>query len=91
MNSIRDKSEEEWKNELSEEQFYVLRIKGTERPFTGKYWNHKEKGIYKIPIEQAMKSVVEDYEDSVKYWRDENEVLHVPKRRLEDIIHINKF
>ena len=40
---------------------------------------------------KAEKSVVEDYEDSVKYWRDENEVLHVPKRRLEDIIHINKF
>jgi len=35
--------------------------------------------------------VVEDLKDSVKYWRDEDEVLHVPKRKLEDIIHINKF
>jgi nitroreductase len=40
---------------------------------------------------KAEKSIVEDYIDSVKYWRDENEVLHVPKRKLEDIIHINNF
>jgi len=40
---------------------------------------------------KAEKSVVEDFEGSVEYWRDENKVLHVPKRRLEDIIHINKF
>ena len=40
---------------------------------------------------KAEKSIVEDYKDSVKYWRDENEVLHVPKRKLEDIIHINRF
>jgi nitroreductase len=40
---------------------------------------------------KAEHPVVEDLKDSVKYWRDENEVLHVPKRRLEDIIHINKF
>ncbi len=40
---------------------------------------------------KAEKPIMEDMKDSVKYWRDENEVLHVPKRRLEDIIHINKF
>lgn len=40
---------------------------------------------------KAEHPVVEDLKDSVKYWRDEKEVLHVPKRRLEDIIHINKF
>lgn len=31
---------------LSSEQFRVLRQRGTEAPFTGIYWNHKEKGIY---------------------------------------------
>jgi nitroreductase len=40
---------------------------------------------------KAEKPVVEDFEGSVKYWRDEEGVLHVPKRKLEDIIHINKF
>jgi nitroreductase len=35
--------------------------------------------------------VIEDMKDSVEYWRDHNDVLHVPKRRLKDIIHINKF
>lgn len=40
---------------------------------------------------KAENPVVEDLKESVKYWRDENEILHVPKRRLEDIIHINKF
>ncbi|MDH7517585.1 MAG: nitroreductase family protein [Candidatus Thermoplasmatota archaeon] len=40
---------------------------------------------------KAEQPVVEDLKDSVKYWRDKNGVLHVPKRRLEDIIHINKF
>ena len=38
--------EEEWKEKLTEEQYRVLRLKGTERPFTGKYWNNNKKGIY---------------------------------------------
>ncbi|MFX1483362.1 MAG: peptide-methionine (R)-S-oxide reductase MsrB [Promethearchaeota archaeon] len=41
-----EKSEEEWKLELSPEQFKVLRQCGTEMPFTGKYVHHKGKGIY---------------------------------------------
>ena len=40
---------------------------------------------------KAEKCVVEDIKDSVKYWRDKNQVLHVPKRKLEDIMHVNKF
>ena len=40
---------------------------------------------------KAEKSIVVDYLDSVKYWRDVNQVLHVPKKKLDDILHINKF
>jgi len=43
----RELTDEEWKEKLSEEEYRVLREKGTERPFTGKYWKHKEKGTYK--------------------------------------------
>lgn len=40
------KSEEEWKESLSDEEYFILRQKGTERPFTGKYNDHNEEGMY---------------------------------------------
>lgn len=40
------KTEEEWKRELSPQAFQVLRKKGTERAFTGRFWDHKETGTY---------------------------------------------
>ena len=40
------KTDEEWKEILSEEQFYILRKHGTERAFTGAYWDNKRKGTY---------------------------------------------
>ena len=40
------KSKEKLKKELTEEQYYITQEKGTERPFTGEYNDHKEDGIY---------------------------------------------
>jgi peptide-methionine (R)-S-oxide reductase len=41
------KTEQEWKEQLTDLQYRVTRQKGTERPFTGKYYRHKEPGIYR--------------------------------------------
>ncbi len=40
------KSESEWREKLTEEQFQICRKKGTERAFTGIYWNCNDRGIY---------------------------------------------
>jgi len=40
---------------------------------------------------KAEYPVVEEFNGSVKYWRDEKDILHVPKKCLDDIIHINRF
>jgi nitroreductase len=63
---------------------------------------NKVQEILKIPMNYKIDSVlalgypderpvVEDMEGSLKYWKDEQECLHVPKRKLGDIIHFNIF
>ena len=41
------KTAEEWQRELTAEQYRVTREKGTERAFTGEYWDHKGEGVYR--------------------------------------------
>ncbi len=39
-------SEKEWKEKLTDEEYEVLRMKGTERAFSGQYWDNKKDGVY---------------------------------------------
>lgn len=42
-----EKTDAEWREELSPEEYRVTRAHGTERAFTGRYWDHKERGTYR--------------------------------------------
>jgi peptide-methionine (R)-S-oxide reductase len=47
MEGKLEKTEEEWRQQLTPEQFQITRHKGTERAFTGVYWNSKDDGVYR--------------------------------------------
>lgn len=54
------KSEDEWRRELTPEQYAICREKGTERAFTGRYWDHHEDGVYLREEERELTSPRDD-------------------------------
>lgn len=61
-------SEEEFKKRLSQEQYYVMREGGTERPFANAYWNNKHPGLYVDPVSGEALFASTDKFDSRTGW-----------------------
>ena len=63
-----DDKDTQWKNKLTDEQYKVTREGGTERPFSGEYYNSKDEGVYKCACcEHALFSSDHKY-DSGSGW-----------------------
>ncbi|MGO9616393.1 MAG: peptide-methionine (R)-S-oxide reductase MsrB [Bryobacteraceae bacterium] len=62
------KPDAEWQRELTPEEYAVARKKGTERAFTGRYWNNHEAGIYRCACCGTDLFLSEDKFDSGTGW-----------------------
>lgn len=78
------KSDKEWKKILIPTQFHILREKGTEPPYSGKYTKHKEKGIYKCAACGNKLFSSDTKFDSHCGWPSFNSALNNKKVKLQE-------
>lgn len=82
------KTEQEWKKQLTPEQFYVARQKGTEPAFTGAYWDNHEHGVYRCVCCDAELFRSETKFESGTGWPSFFEAINKDAvRTLEDTSH----
>lgn len=87
------KTNDEWKRELTDEQYRVTRESGTERPFTGEYYNNKSDGVYEcICCGRALFSSKHKYDSGSgwpSYWQPiDNECIKENKDHDHGMIRI---
>ena len=68
MNTKIEKTDAEWREELTPEQYAICRCSATERAFTGQYWDHHEHGIYHCAACQAELFGSDSKYDSGSGW-----------------------
>lgn len=78
------KSDDEWRRELDAEQFAVCRNKGTERAFTGKYWDNHDPGMYRCVACGAELFSSDTKYDSGTGWPSFWEPAHPENVRTEE-------
>ncbi len=86
-NASLPKTEEEWKQRLTPEQYKILRQKGTEMPFTGKFLHHHENGIYSCGACGNPIFVSDTKFDSGSGWPSFDEALPGSVKLHEDNSH----
>lgn len=78
------KSEEEWKKELAPALYHVAREKGTEAPYTGKYWDCHENGIYTCAVCGMQLFAADTKFDSGSGWPSFSEPINLSQVKLRE-------
>ena len=81
------KSDSQWKEQLSDEAFYVARQHGTEAPFSGKFYDYKADGLYKCICCDAPLFQSETKFDSGTGWPSYYEGVEGAIKEIKDISH----
>jgi len=81
------KSDDEWKKELTEEEFYVTRKHGTEAPFSGKFYDYKGDGLYRCVCCDAPLFESDTKFDSGTGWPSYYEGVEGAIKEIKDISH----